>query len=39
VLLGKELRDLGAVAATILIRAVGGSVDADDEALVVRLPS
>jgi signal transduction histidine kinase len=39
VLLGEELRDLGAVAATTLVRALGGSVDADEEALVVRLPS
>jgi signal transduction histidine kinase len=39
VLLGEELRDLGAVAATTLVRALGGSVDAEDEALVVSLPS
>ena len=39
VLLGEELRDLGAVAATALIRALGGSVDTDGEALVVRLPT
>jgi signal transduction histidine kinase len=39
VLLGEELRDLGAVAATMLVRALGGSVDADGEALVVRLPT
>lgn len=38
VLLGEQLRDLGAAAGTILIRAVGGTVHADDEALVVRLP-
>ena len=38
VLLGEELRDLGAVAATTLVRALGGSVVADGEALVVRLP-
>jgi len=39
VLLGEELRDLGAVAATTLVRALGGSVDAEEEALVVSLPS
>jgi signal transduction histidine kinase len=39
VLLGEELRDLGAVAATMLVRALGGSVETDGEALVVRLPS
>jgi signal transduction histidine kinase len=39
VLLGEELRDLGAVAATMLIRSLGGSVEADDEVLVVKLPS
>jgi signal transduction histidine kinase len=39
VLLGEELRDLGAVAATMLVRALGGSVDTDGEALVLKLPS
>jgi signal transduction histidine kinase len=39
VLLGDELRDLGAVAATTLVRALGGSVEVEGEALVVRLPS
>jgi signal transduction histidine kinase len=39
VLLGEELRDLGAVTATALVRALGGSVGAADEALVVRLPT
>jgi signal transduction histidine kinase len=38
VLLGEELRDLGAAAATELIRALGGSVEVVDERLVVRLP-
>jgi signal transduction histidine kinase len=38
VLTGEELRDLGAVAATTLVRAVGGSVDSEGDALVVRLP-
>jgi signal transduction histidine kinase len=39
VLLGEALLDLGAVAATTLIRALGGSVEAEGEALVVRLPA
>ena len=39
VLLGEELRDLGAAAATILVRALGGSVETDREALVVKLPT
>ena len=39
VLLGEELRDLGAVAATMLVHALGGSVETDGESLVVRLPS
>jgi hypothetical protein len=39
VLLGEELRDLGAVAATTLIRSLGGSVEVEGETLVVRLPS
>jgi signal transduction histidine kinase len=39
VLLGEELRDLGAVAATTLISALGGSVEVERETLVVRLPS
>jgi hypothetical protein len=38
VLLGEELRDLGAAAATELVRALGGSVEVVDERLVVRLP-
>ena len=38
VLLGEALRDLGAVAATTLVRALGGSVEAEAETLVVRLP-
>jgi signal transduction histidine kinase len=38
VLLGDELRDLGAAAAAELVRALGGSVEVDDERLVVRLP-
>jgi signal transduction histidine kinase len=39
VLLGEEIRDLGALAATTLVRALGGSVETDDERLLVRLPS
>jgi signal transduction histidine kinase len=39
VLLGEELRDLGAAAAAILVRALGGSVDVDGDRLVVRLPA
>jgi signal transduction histidine kinase len=37
VLLGEELRDLGAAAATTLVRALGGSVELDGDRLVVRL--
>jgi signal transduction histidine kinase len=37
VLLGEELRELGAAAATELIRALGGSVEVEGERLVVRL--
>jgi signal transduction histidine kinase len=39
VLLGEDPKELGAVAASSLIRALGGSVDAKDDALVVRLPA
>lgn len=38
VLLGEELRDLGAAAATMLVRALGGWVEVEDETFVVRLP-
>jgi signal transduction histidine kinase len=38
VLLGEELRDLGAAAAAELVRALGGSVAVEEERLVVRLP-
>jgi hypothetical protein len=38
VLLGEELRDLGAAVAVLALRAVGGSVEVDGAALVVRLP-
>jgi two-component system, OmpR family, sensor kinase len=39
VLLGEQLRDLGAAAATTLVRSLGGSVEVADERLVVRLPA
>jgi signal transduction histidine kinase len=38
VLLGEELRDLGAAVAVLALRAVGGSVEVDGAALVVELP-
>jgi signal transduction histidine kinase len=38
VLLGEDLRDLGAAVAVLVIRALGGSVEADGDVLVVRLP-
>jgi signal transduction histidine kinase len=38
VLLGDELRDLGAAVASALVRSLGGSVEVDGERLVVRLP-
>jgi signal transduction histidine kinase len=37
VLLGEELRDLGAAVATQLVHALGGSVEVEDERLVIRL--
>jgi hypothetical protein len=39
VLLGEDLKELGAVSASSLIRALGGSVEVDGERLVIRLPS
>jgi hypothetical protein len=39
VLLGEELRDLGAAVAVIVVRALGGSVDLDGDTLTVRLPA
>jgi signal transduction histidine kinase len=39
VLLAEEPRDLGAASATALIRALGGSVEVEDDRLVVLLPS
>jgi signal transduction histidine kinase len=38
VLLGEDLRDLGAAVAVLAIRALGGSVEADGAVLAVRLP-
>jgi signal transduction histidine kinase len=38
VLLGDELRELGAAAAAALIRALGGSLAVEDERLIVTLP-
>ena len=38
VVLGEDLRDLGAAVAVLLVRALGGSVDLDGETLRVRLP-
>ena len=38
VLLGEDLRDLGAAVAVQLVRNLGGSVELDGEALRVRLP-
>jgi signal transduction histidine kinase len=39
VLVGDELRDLGAATAAALVRALGGSVEVAGERLVVRLPT
>jgi signal transduction histidine kinase len=39
VLLGEDLRDFGAAAAAELVRALGGSVEVEDERLIVRLPA
>jgi len=38
VLLGEDLRDLGAAVAVLLIEELGGSVTMDGDAVVVRLP-
>ena len=38
VLLGEELRDLGAAVAVRVVRAVGGTVELDGDTLSVRLP-
>jgi signal transduction histidine kinase len=39
IILGEDLRDLGAAVGVRAVRAQGGSVDADGETLVVRLPA
>ena len=39
VVLGEDLRDMGAAVAVRLVRAIGGSVELDGETLRVRLPS
>jgi hypothetical protein len=38
VVLGQDLRDLGAGVAVRLVTALGGSVDVEDDVLRVRLP-
>ena len=38
VVLGEDLRDLGAAVAALLVRALGGSVRVEEETLHVRLP-
>lgn len=38
VVLGEELRDLGAAVAVLVVRTLGGSVDLDDDTLVIKLP-
>jgi signal transduction histidine kinase len=38
VVLGQDLRDLGAAVAVLLVRALGGSVELEGEVLRVRLP-
>jgi signal transduction histidine kinase len=39
VLLGTDLRELGAAASAIHVRAIGGSVEPGDERLLIRLPA
>jgi signal transduction histidine kinase len=39
VVTGADLRDLGAAVAVLLVEALGGSVELDGEAVVVRLPA
>jgi len=39
VVLGEDLRDLGAAVAVLLIRTLGGSVELDGEMLRIRLPA
>jgi hypothetical protein len=38
VVLGEDLRDLGAAVAVLLVRALGGTISLDGETLRVRLP-
>jgi hypothetical protein len=38
VVLGEELRDLGAAVAVRVVRALGGSVELDGDTLTVKLP-
>lgn len=39
VVLGEELRELAAPAAAMLVRALGGTLEARDESLLIRLPA
>lgn len=39
ILLGRDLRDLGSAIAGLVLEALGGSVEADDGRLTVRLPA
>jgi hypothetical protein len=39
IILGEDLKDLGAAAAGRLVESLGGSLEIDGEQLVVRLPS
>ena len=39
VVLGEDLRDLGAAVAVRLVRTLGGSVELEDDSLLVRLPA
>jgi signal transduction histidine kinase len=39
VILGSDLRELGAAAAAVHLRALGGSLEAGDEVVLIRLPA
>jgi hypothetical protein len=39
VVLGREVRELSAAAAVVLIEALGGSLAVENETLLIRLPS
>jgi hypothetical protein len=39
VVLGEEFRELAAPAAAMLVRALGGTLEARDETLLIRLPA